>query len=372
MEKIAYSIVLKNKNRASAKWYGRIRQPGKPEKLVPIGPDKAQAERWLRRVQLAYDEACDLEAHHEPVPPEISEAILTVDSTPVVARQRGSEAVLTLREAVERWEAHMRLIGRSEKTIAQYMRTCREIFDLSRPVTSFDKACVDAIMARKAGLKSSSRRHVAEMLKVLAQYCVFEFGLPATLMQAIPTIKAVQDELPCWTMKDMKAIIQAVVHPNESVRKQFQLYLKTLAQTGCRQGEGADIRWEDVNLDYSITFPASHTKTRTTRVVPIPKTLYDELMLWHRPSGLVFDLIPRTQSGRYSLLKKALDKVGLSGSLHCFRRTASTMMYFSSGDLKGVSQLLGHNPATALRYYQRTRRVDELRRIVERNNLGEV
>ena len=372
MEKIVYSIVLKNKSRPSAKWYGRIRQPGKPEKLVPIGPDRAQAERWLRRVQLAYDEACDLEAHHEPVPPELAEAVLTVDSTPVIARKRGSEAVLSLREAVDRWEAHMRLIGRSEKTIAQYMRTCKEIFDLSRPVTSFDKECVDSIMARKAHLKSASRRHIAEMLKVLAQYCVLEFGLPATLLRDIPTIKAVQDELPCWTMENMEAVIQAVVHPNESVRKQFQLYLKTLAVTGCRQGEGADIRWEHVNMDMSITFPATITKTRTTRVVPIPKSLYDDLMKWHRPSGLVFDLIPRTQSGRYSLLKKALDRAGLTGSLHCFRRSASTLMYFGSGDLKGVSQLLGHNPATALRYYQRTRRVEELRKIVERNNLGDL
>ena len=369
MEKISYSVVLKNKNRASAKWYGRIRQPGKPEKLVPIGPDKAQAERWLRRVQLAYDEACDLEAHHEPVPPELAEAVLTVDSTPVIARKRGSEAVLTLGSVVDRWEAKMRLEGKSERTIANYTRICREIFNLSLPVTSLDKECIDRIMASKANLKSSSRRHVAEMLKGLYRFCMFEYGLPARVLQAIPSIKAVPDERPCWDLQKIRAIIEAVEHPNESVRRQFQLYLKVLAQTGARQGECSELRWENLNLDYTITFPAAITKTRTARVVPIPRSLYQELMQWHRPQGLIFDLIPRTQSGRYSLLKKALDKVGLPGSLHTFRKTASTMMYYGCGDIKACSQILGHSAATALTYYQRTRRVDELRRVIELNDI---
>ena len=369
MEKIVYSIVLKNKNRASAKWYGRIRQPGKPEKLVPIGPDKAQADRWLRRARLAYDEAVDLEAHHEPIPPEISEAILTVDSTTVIARKRGSEAVLTLGSVVDRWEAKMRLEGKSERTIANYTRICREVLPMGQPLTTLDKDLIDRIMMSKAHLTSSSRRHVAEMLKGLYRFCMFEYGLPAKVLQAIPSIKAVSDERPCWTLQEIKAVIGAVEHPNESVRRQFQLYLKVLAQTGARQGECADLRWENLNVDYTITFPATVTKTRTTRVVPIPRSLYQELMQWHRPQGLIFDLVPRTQSGRYSLLKKALDKVGLPGSLHTFRKTASTHMYFSSGDIKGTSQILGHSAVTALTYYQRTRKVEELREIIELNDI---
>lgn len=363
MEKISYSIVLKNKTRDSAKWYGRIRQNGK-ERLIPISQVKAEAERWLRRVQLAYDEACDLEAHHEPIPPEITEAILTVDSTPVIARKRGSEGVLSLREAVDRWEAKLRLIGRSERTISNYMRISREILDLSLPVTAFNKELIDKIMARKAHLKSASRRHVAEMIKVLAKFLIEEFNIQPSILKYIPNIKAIHEERPCWTREEMQRIIASIEHPNESVQEQFKLYCTLLAAVGCRQSEGAAVRWEDYK-DGCLTFRATTTKSRTARTVPIPYSVQMGLAKWLRPSGLIFDLIPTTQSGRYTILKRALDKLGLSGSLHTFRKSVSTLLYKSCNDIKACSQILGHGPQIALAYYQATRGPEELRKIVD-------
>ena len=363
MDKISYSIVLKNKTRDSAKWYGRIRQNGK-ERLIPISQVKAEAERWLRRVQLAYDEACDLEEHHEPIPVEITEAILTVDSTPVIARKRGSEGVLSLRSVVDRWEAKMRLEGKSERTISNYTRICREIFDLNLPLTSLNKDLIDQIMASKAHLKSASRRHVAEMLKVLVKFCMEEYALPGSTLMAIPNIKAIHEERPCWTREEMQRIIAEIEHPNESVQEQFKLYCTMLAAIGCRQGEGALVRWEDYK-DGCITFRATTTKSRTARTVPVPFSVQKGLAKWLRPSGLIFDLIPTTQSGRYTILKRALDKLGLPGSLHTFRHSASTLLYKSCNDLKACSQVLGHDPATALRYYQQTRGAEELRRVVD-------
>ena len=363
MDKISYSIVLKNASRKSAKWYGRIRQNGR-ERLVPISQVKAEAERWLRRVQLAYDEACDLEEHHEPIPPEITEAILTVDSTPVIARKRGSEGVLSLREAVDRWEAKMRLEGKSERTIANYMRICKEIFDLSLPVTALNKDLIDKIMASKAHLKSASRRHVAEMLKVLVKFCMEEYALPGSTLMAIPIIKAIHEERPCWTREEMQRIIAEIEHQNESVQEQFKLYCTMLAAIGCRQGEGALVRWEDYK-DGCITFRATTTKSRTARTVPVPFSVQKGLAKWLRPSGLIFDLIPTTQSGRYTILKRALDKLGLPGSLHTFRHSVSTLLYKSSNDIKACSQILGHGPQVALAYYQQTRGAEELRKIVD-------
>ena len=363
MDKICYSIVLKIASRKSAKWYGRIRQNGR-ERLIPISQVKAEAERWLRRVQLAYDEACDLEEHHEPIPPEIAEAILTVDSTPVIARKRGSEGVLSLRSVVDRWEAKMRLEGKSERTIANYTRICREIFDLNSPLTDLNKNLIDSIMARKAHLKSASRRHVAEMLKVLARFCIEEFNIQPSILKYIPNIKAIHEERPCWTKEQMILIISYIEHPNESVQEQFKLYCQMMAAIGSRQGETALLRWEDYQ-DGCVTFRADTTKARVARTVPVPYSVQMGLAKWLRPSGLIFDLIPTTQSGRYTILKKALDKAGLPGSLHTWRHSASTLLYKASNDLKAVSQILGHDPATALRYYQATRGPQELRRVVD-------
>lgn len=370
MEKIRYSVVLKNKSTKTPKYYGRIRMRGQ-EKLIPLSPVKAEADLWLRKVQRYYDEAVDLEAENKDVPDSLLSKIVTVDSMPVLARKRASEGVLSLRDILDRWEAKMTMEGKSRHTVAQYMRLCREVLDLDLPVTAFDKEMIDGIMARKAHLKSASRRHIAETLKMLARYLIEEYGAPHSILLAIPRIKAISDERPCWTREEMQSVIGAIEHPNKAVEEQFKLYCEVLGSIGSRQGETADLRWEDYH-DGCFTFRAETTKSRLPRTVPVPTRLQMKLGKIFEPSGLIFDKIPRTQSGRFSLLAKAIQKSGVcKGSLHTFRHTVSTLLYRegcragSGWTLKDVSLVLGHDPLTAMKYYQATRGAEELRRLVD-------
>lgn len=80
MDKITYSIIEKNKKVVKIpKLYGRIRA-GKRERLVPLGRNMEEAQKWLKRAQRAYEEACDLETEGKPIPPELLARVLTVDT----------------------------------------------------------------------------------------------------------------------------------------------------------------------------------------------------------------------------------------------------------------------------------------------------
>lgn len=91
-------------------------------------------------------------------------------------------------------------------------------------------------------------------------------------------------------------------------------------------------------------------------------------MLYRMPKegDLVFSAIPNSQAGRFSILAKAIKKSGMPvGGLHTFRHSASMYLYAHCQDLKAVSQLLGHSPETAMKYYQASRQADELRAMVD-------
>ena len=82
MDKIKYSIIAKNKKVVKIpKLYGRIRD-GKRERLVPLGRNPEEAQKWLKRAQRAYEEACDLEAEGKPIPPELLARVLPVEKIP--------------------------------------------------------------------------------------------------------------------------------------------------------------------------------------------------------------------------------------------------------------------------------------------------
>lgn len=351
---IRYSITLRNKKLKSPRWYGRIRQDGR-ERFIPMD-SRQEAERWLNEQKYRYGEyTAGVLKENE---------ILTIDSTPVLARKQASKAVLTLRDCLDRWEAKRRLEGKREATLAAWGRALNMLVDPAMDVTDFKAAHVKAAIESRAGLKPATRRFYSKALQSFVTFLRDEYGAQ-NLVEAIPSIKVDTPARPCWTREEMQRIISCIECRDKVVQEQFKDYCTIMAAIGSRQGETYLLRWEDYSGG-CLRFRAENTKGRRERVVPVPGSVQERLAKRVQASGPMFPDIPRSQAGRFSMLRRAMERAGVeAGGLHTFRKTVSTLLYQECEDLKAVSQVLGHSAAVALEVYQRTRGVEELRRVVE-------
>lgn len=357
---IRYSIVLKNKNRKSAKWYGRIRQEGR-ERLLPLSENRAEAEQWLNRQKYLYGEYKAGRAE--------TDAILTLDSTALLAHAPSTTEVITLRECLDRWEASLRLAGRREATLATYTRALRIMVDPTMAVTAMTPDVVKGIMASKAELKPATRRFYSKALLSFLSFLEKEYGAHG-LVDALPEVKVDEAPRSYWTPNEMATILLEIESDTAEKTLQYRQYFTLMSQVGSRQGETGKITWADVFDDGHgngcVRFRGETTKARVGRTVPISFELWAELEARRgSPGTLVFDAISDCQATRYCVLQKALKKLGLSGNLHKWRHSVSMAMYSKSKDIKACSQLLGHSAAVAMKYYLEARSLEELRELVE-------
>jgi len=359
MKIVKYSIEIRNKKLKCAKWYGRIRQDGH-EKFVPMESRQA-AERWLNEQNYRYGEyrAGNLR----------EDEILTIGSTPVIARKRSSEAVMTLRDCQSRWEAVRRLEGKREATLATYGRALRNMLDPDMPLTAFTQEKVKAILEARAGLKPATRRFYVNALRSFIRFIGKEYGVRG-LEDILPNISVDESDKVYWTPNDMALIILEIDAGDAEKTLQYRQYFTLMSQVGSRQGETGALRWKDIFDDGHgngcVRFVGSVVKTRVQREVPIGFELWAELEARRGdPDGLVFDKISSCQATRYYYLQKALRKLGLKGRLHTWRHSVALALYSKTKDIKACAQLLGHSPNTSMRYYLAARSLEELRELMD-------
>ena len=356
MEKISYSAVRKNPKRKSCKWHGRIRQNGK-ERLVALDTqDSAVAQQWVAKQKYLYGEYLAGRLDYS--------GLLTVDSTPVLAQKRGSGTVLSLGECLEGWEKKKRLEGLRETTMASYGRALGILVDPGMPVTGFRADTVKSIMDSRSQLKAATRRFYSKALLSFCEYLRDEYGVHG-ICEAIPSIKVDRPAKNCWSREDMQRIISCVECKDKEQEGEYVDYFTIMAAIGSRQRETYLLRWEDYRGG-SLRFRAENSKSRKTRVVPVPRSVQERLARRIRAEGPMFPSIPSTQASRYAVLKAAMRRAGVKeGGLHYFRSAVSTLLYRSCTDIKAVSQILGHSAAIALEVYQQARGAEELRSIVD-------
>lgn len=358
---VKYSILIRNKRLKCAKWYGRIRQDGR-EKFLPM-ESRGEAERWLNEQNYLYGEyrAGNLR----------EDEILTIDSTPVKARKRASEAVLSLRECLDAWERKRALEGMRRTSLDTYGRALHLMLDGSLPLTGFTPAYLKAVIASRSDLKAATRRFYVNALRNFSEFLEKEYGLHG-LDGALPDIKVDESTKVYWSEHDMEEIVMAIDCRDPEVTLHYREFYQLQAEVGSRQGESGLITWADVYSDQKgggvVRFRGETTKNRQQRVVPISFELWASLEARRgAPEELVFSKISPCQATRYGVLKRALDRLGLTGCQHSFRHSRAMAMYAKTKDIKACAQLLGHSPFTAMRYYLAARSLEELRELVEKD-----
>lgn len=359
---LKYSAVLKNRHRASAKYWGRIRQ-GTRERWVNLNTqDKAVADKWVARQRNILFQVNEYEEQGQPVPADLMAKLITVDATPVSVNDR--EKPFTAPGAtLDKWECAMRASGMRSTTIANYQRAFVVLLHGKSPETLTADSVRDMILSR-AELKNATRRFYCNALSSL-----FRWMERHDLVKALPKVKVEGSNPVYWSEQDMEEIIMEVRSDTAERTMQYRQYFNMMRLIGSRQGETYLLEWRDIDHQTeSVTFRADITKSRKARRVPLPFSLFAELEDRRgNPNERVFNLVSTSQSRRYTVLKKALDRLGLQGSAHSFRRSRAAILYRQqNADIKAIAELLGHSPEVSLEFYQQSRTLDELRELVER------
>lgn len=368
MEKIRYSLVLKNRKRnRNPKFYLRVRQEGAREKLMPLETtSRPEAELKLRAAQRTYDEAVDLERQGLPVPPELNSRIVRVDSVAIAAGGPG-RGPMSVREAVEKWETWLRVKNMSEETIRVCTGSVLRVVDGSLPVASLDRAAVNSGMAAKQSLASSTRRTMSNALRGFLRWLNENYGDAwRDAERACPRVKAVVNHKVAWSDDEIRRILSCVHHARPEVEAQLKLFFTLLATTGCRDGELRALRWEQFGPD-RITLLAGSTKSKKERTIPINRTVQELAAPLREACGEVFNFVPKTNTGRNIQLRSAMFRAGVkAGSMHSFRTSLATRWARSGIPVKATQQLLGHSsPSTTLEYYTAQDSIDTLAKFVE-------
>lgn len=358
---LKYSAVLKNRHRASAKYWGRVRQ-GTRERWVNLNTqDRAVADKWVARQKNILFQVNEYEEQGQPVPDDLMAKLITVDSTPVAVKDM--ERPFTAPGAtLDKWEVAQRAAGMRPSTIANYQRAFVVLLHGLSPENLTPDSVKDMILSR-VKLKNATRRFYCNALSSL-----FRWMERPDLVKALPKVKVEGSNPVYWTELQMFDIIAELRSDTPARTLQYREYYDLQRLTGCRQGEAYLLEWRDVDFEnQSVTFRSEVTKSRSSRQVPVPFRLIAELEGRRgEPNERVFNLVSTSQSRRYTVLQKALKRLGLTGSAHSFRRSRAMILYREKGaDIKAIAQLLGHSPAVSLQFYQQSRGLEDLRELVE-------
>lgn len=358
---LTYSAVLKNRHRASAKYWGRVRH-GTRERWVNLNTqDKAVADKWVARQRNLLFQVNEYEEQGQPVPADLMSKLVTIDATPVAVKDR-EKPFAAPGATLDKWECAQRAAGMRSTTIANYQRAFAVLLKGKSPETLTAESVTDMILSR-AELKNATRRFYCNALSSL-----FRWMERPDLVKALPKVKVEGSNPVYWSEQDMEEIIMELRSDTAARTLQYREYYDMQRLIGSRCGETYLLEWRDIDRESeSVTFRSETTKSRKSRRVPLPFRLLAELEDRRgQPNERVFNLVSTSQSRRYTVLKKALNRLGLEGSAHSFRRSRAMILYRQKGaDIKAIAELLGHSPAVSLQFYQQSRSLEDLRELVE-------
>lgn len=360
--KISYSYYAKYRDHL----YCRVRQAGVKTFDVNLHTtDKTQAENFVRLRRAELDLYNSYILAGERVPDEVANKLLRRGS-PAVERRSGP--TVTTLKAMDEWEAYLRRAGKRERTIESYLKNIRLTVSRDVPVSSYTKKSLQQYLAKHDALKPATRKMYSVCLHEFVKFCISEYDIDRSLIDSWQLIKVDQVERNYLTIQQVAKVISNVKCYDKDAETCYKTFFWFLFVTGARQREAGLVEWTDI-VDGNVVFRAENTKTNQTRRVPVERRVLDMIYRLPKKSKLVFADIAPSQPGRYAVLAKAVARAGdvPKSGLHTLRHSASMYLYAHCADIKLVSQMLGHSPEVALKYYQASREAEQLRDVVNKS-----
>lgn len=297
---------------------------------------------------------------------------LKLSNLPVAGAELSSAT--TLREALDRWVSGLDE-GLALNTTRNYKLWAER---LSRNLGSLQlrELTAGALDAYLAGIDLPSVRYNQRLtLKMALDEAVRLGALPHNPVLATRPVKTKKKEVRALDLEQVKALrsLVAVLEPTPTYDGWMPDLVDVLLGTGCRWGEGAGLRWEDVDLESgTVTVRGTliqgkgwqaDTKTHEVRTLQVPPFVLEVLRRRHSEAreGAVFVFEQGGAPLAYNSARNWLVRAVRGSELewvtwHVLRKTTATFLDERLG-LAEASLQLGHasEEMTRSAYVQRSK-----------------
>jgi integrase len=260
--------------------------------------------------------------------------------------------IRTLGEAIDITSARLVERPHTKESTNDYYRALIEILRKTLPVNTLARAwnATDAATWWKKTAKKYSAQRANNLLSVLKTLTsiLVESGVriedPAAKLRRV---RIIGRQLDVPSREDMEKIIQSIATQGKRASVESSHYVAFLAYSGCRHGEAASVRWEDIDKDWlTITGGETGTKNHEIRRVPIsgPLRVIIEARRYDGASGPIFYIVsPRIA------LDNACMRLGVPHlRLHDLRHFFATWCIEKGVDIPTVAKWLGHKDGGVL------------------------
>ena len=276
---------------------------------------------------------------------------------------------MLLEDAIEEFLLELDIKGASKETIRSYTNSLKVFKEYMCDNNNLDN--IKAIHIKEfakfnkdRGLKIKSQNGYISSIRALYTYLVDEDIVSKNLGFTVKLINANdKKEIEVFTKDEIKKLVQHQRSFNDKVSPflvaRDTLIINFLLETGCRNHELTNLKYEDIQEGY-IFFKV--TKNSKPRVVPISKKLKKLMLRYERMKEQHFikNKIQGNMEGYYFLSRsgnklhtvnvgqvvkracKDLDIPSYKAYPHNFRHTFAVNMLKNTKDVYLVSKLLGH------------------------------
>ncbi len=276
---------------------------------------------------------------------------------------------MLLEDAIEEFLLELDIKGASKETIRSYSNSLKIFKEYMCDNTNLDNIKAVHIKGfakfnKDRGLKQKTQNGYISSVRALYTYLVDEEVVPKNLGFAVKLVNASdKKEIEVFTKAEIKKLVEYKRSFNEKVSPflvaRDNLLINFLLETGCRNHELTNLKYEDIQEGY-IFFKV--TKNSKPRVVPISKKLKKLMLRYERMKEEHFrknktqenmkEYYFLSRSGNQlhtvnvgQVVKRACDDLNIPKNKaypHNFRHTFAVNMLKNTKDIYLVSKLLGH------------------------------
>lgn len=256
---------------------------------------------------------------------------------------------------LKRYVGCLRIDGKSEKTIYQYIRSCRALAKtIGKKFTEMGVYDIRMFLAmeKERGIKNTTLENTRANLSAFFQWLTLEEEIPKNPCMKVKPIKCAKEVKLPFSDIEIDTLRSACKTPKERALIEF------LLASGVRVSELAQMNVEDVNFQ-EMRVHVRHgkgNKERITYISPVAKKHVADYLESRKQDHESLFCSKRggrlTTSGIQHILKQLEARSGVANvHPHRFRRTFATKLAARGMDVQEIKTLLGHSDInTTMKY----------------------
>ena len=191
-----------------------------------------------------------------------------------------------------------------------------------------------------------------------------------------------EERLPIYlSEKEIRTLIDTILKTGGKNAIRDKAIISVFAMTGLRRMELINLDWEDVDFGEK-TIKVRNGKGKKQRILPMPETLYQDLLAYmnnslpiKNPALFVTSNNERVNfRGINNLFQKYIRRAGLAGkgyTLHKLRHSYASLLIQQGVDISIVKELMGHSDFNSTKIYVHLN-MNNLRDSVDKHPLSHI